>query len=1067
MLRVRRKVGSPAGFAHICRPYLRCPRQSTPFRSFATETSPDDASKPSSTSKADAEQILKQLRVSSDKLNSRIKKLEKDVKGEESQSQKKKQNAAKSKAKAPKKKSNKADISEALAVAKRVYGVDQLKKSKRKKKGPKPSSPRIQNVQQAANGANSPETTSWAAGQQAGTWTSLREKLQGGSATKFTNALNTTQEDFAASFLDHDQHIITNTQMAESRSKVEPSTERVKASKRRTLPVHTINPQEIQMRPVEEESRRPVPVLAHRLDKVLFNDGPYQLQDKRTLVYNFDPYLASIMPIEEFDFNALKEYVTSSKDNRLTELCLKYGKKYSGSTSSMTALLSHFHFLLSAWRRPNFDHLSRAFEVEYTTFTGLTRGPAAAFARFNDGAYAIDADKEFDSASVLSMLGKSMEKLLTLPKDHFEKYRKDRSHELSEEEKNGEESYHYTTMGDFMMRSQLDAHDPRLPGTGMFDLKTRAVVSIRMDVGGYHKGIGYEILDRFGTWESFEREYYDMIRAAFLKYSLQVRMGRMDGIFVAFHNTQRIFGFQYISLEEMDVAMHGTANRKVGDQEFKVSIKLLNDLLDRAAERFPKKSLRLHIETRPTNPPLTYFFAEPVDDKEIQETQEKGKAAVDRFEKEILGISRGKQKADEARLSEELASQADDGQENSNDSQTLPSIDKSLKQKSWDEMMAKVDQTVEDDAAGLESVREALEEALEQSGLLAGKSEQERDAYLTELVEALAKELKIGRGGGSEVEESEQTETASDESQEVTQSSSEAGEYSVDVDPSVEAESVLSRSDAESGTSTANLNIDHIQDVPAVTVDEAAVESIISSTDDTPTDTSLKDLILKVAQDVDNKTSNLGTFEQVLSKLVQDQKELSSEIEEMDTTNVDDIPTETIKTSEKDKSSLRRDAQMGTGNPEKEILGLYVTVRNIVNGQVAERLNHSKSDEVPDWKVEYMVTELPSHKARLVLKQIKERRKKSLTMNPDYQDMNWYRMWGGSLPKRTAAGRKYRRLVLDREKRAGVKVAWHTGRIRSHRMIPSAKDSNKTHKEASDEKTPKEETSDQGTQTQG
>jgi hypothetical protein len=31
------------------------------------------------------------------------------------------------------------------------------------------------------------------------------------------------------------------------------------------------------------------------------------------------------------------------------------------------------------------------------------------------------------------------------------------------------------------MRSQLDAYDPRLPGTGMFDLKTRAAVSIRME----------------------------------------------------------------------------------------------------------------------------------------------------------------------------------------------------------------------------------------------------------------------------------------------------------------------------------------------------------------------------------------------------------------------------------------------------------------------------------------------------------------------------------------------------------------------------------------------------------
>ncbi len=32
------------------------------------------------------------------------------------------------------------------------------------------------------------------------------------------------------------------------------------------------------------------------------------------------------------------------------------------------------------------------------------------------------------------------------------------------------------------MRSQLDCQDHRLPGTGVFDIKTRASLSIRMDL---------------------------------------------------------------------------------------------------------------------------------------------------------------------------------------------------------------------------------------------------------------------------------------------------------------------------------------------------------------------------------------------------------------------------------------------------------------------------------------------------------------------------------------------------------------------------------------------------------
>lgn len=139
------------------------------------------------------------------------------------------------------------------------------------------------------------------------------------------------------------------------------------------------------------------------------------------------------------------------------------------------------------------------------------------------------------------------------------------------------------------MRSQLDCHDHRLPGKGTFDIKTRAALVIRHDRANYEASLqstlpaqpcvyllglidtqensAYDIHKLTGLKESFEKEcvvmqfsrvrsgahflvlrFYDMSRAAFLKYSMQVRIGDMDGIFVAYHNTARIFGFQYISL---------------------------------------------------------------------------------------------------------------------------------------------------------------------------------------------------------------------------------------------------------------------------------------------------------------------------------------------------------------------------------------------------------------------------------------------------------------------------------------------------------------------------------------
>lgn len=516
----------------------------------------------------------------------------------------------------------------------------------------------------------------------------------------------------------------------------EPPTTEVKEawknSSMRKLIISSVSSRGLQVDPIETE-RVPIPSLSYGLERVLFNPGVYCLQDPRSRVYNFDPYLSQIMPIQEFDFNALKQYVTSSKDTTLIRIAKEHGKKYTGSTSSMTSMLSHFHYLLSSWREIDTSMLSRTIQPDSVQFTRLMRGPAAVFLHWKDGAYAIDADKEFDTANILSMLGKSMEKLLTLPTEEYERYRHVNSDQITEEERNAEEAFHYTGFGDFMMRSQLDAYDPRIPGTGTFDLKTRAVVSIRMDARGFHKGLGYEIRKRFGQWESFEREYYDMIRSAFLKYSLQVRMGRMDGIFVAFHNTQRIFGFQYIPLEEMDLALHGTSNKSLGTKEYLLSLKLLNDVLDRATKRFPEQSLRIHFETRTSvGAPFMYIFAKPVTKEDIDEVQNAGKSSIEAFEKEMLGIAKEEADADSEPIVEnDDVVDEDDDTEESSVAQEMSSLE------AWKEVRHMVEDAVNDDELGVGAVREAIEDSLEQSGLLHARSSAEARRYVDALLSAL------------------------------------------------------------------------------------------------------------------------------------------------------------------------------------------------------------------------------------------------------------------------------------------------------------------------------------------
>ena len=778
----------------------------------------------------------------------------------------------------------------------------------------------------------------------AGIWSSLRSRLQ---ATETASSQDDMESSIAKKVPKSAAHDAATTPEKKPGKKTKRPKTKV------PLEVKTIQPNLLRLNPVDETPISRIPTLHHNLDRVLFNPGVYHMQDHRSGVFNFDPYLASIMPVDDFDFDALKEYITSSKDARLRQLCAAHGMKYCGSTSSMTSILSHLHFLLSAWRRPNFDHLSRSLELESLNFTMLSRGPVAAFAHFQDGVYAIDADKEYDTENVLSQLGHSMEKLLTLPKEEFEKYRRTKSHQLTEEEKNAEESYHFTTLGDFMMRSQLDAHDPRLPGSGVVDVKTRAVVSIRMDVGGYEKGVGYEIRKRFGQWESFEREYYDMIRAAFLKYSLQVRMGRMDGIFVAYHNTQRIFGFQYVSLAEMDQAIHGTSDTRLGDMEFKCSIALLNDLMDRATKKFPGRTLRLHVETRPTKVPLTYFFVEPVTEEQMKTIQAAGTPSVEQLEREIRDLSDEEREAESASEHQGKAKSEGIYKANKETSSSDP-----LGEDAWAEMMDKVDDAVENESLGVSSVKEAIQEALEQSGLLQDKTELQSEKYLDELVSALT-------AHSSETKEARESREA--------KAKSEGG------DPEPSASS-----------------------------------------------TTLTDLILRVTEAVHENRPNLRAFEQKIADLATQAKRADSTATETPSDHKSceaaaagaDSESDAMKSSTGDREVAAEDSE----EKVPELLGMYVSIRNRVDGEFVERPEISDQDF--DWAVQYTVTELPDKRAQRIYSKIKKRRKEVLAIDPSARSADWYRFFRGRLPIYTKEGRKFREKKTLQEANSPIYVAW-------------------------------------------
>ncbi|KAM7212559.1 Mitochondrial protein Pet127 domain containing protein [Rhypophila decipiens] len=721
---------------------------------------------------------------------------------------------------------------------------------------------------------------------------------------------------------------------------------RLKARKRLINDPSILDADEYKLKAVGGGDQPPVARLAHGLDRVLFNPGVYHLQDPRSRVYNFDPYLSRIIPVKEFDFDALKKYITSSEDTKLIEMAATHKREYTGSTSSMTSILSHFHFLLSMLRPVDALTTSRHFEVVSNKFTRSSTAPIAAFLHYKDGVYAIDADKEFDNATVLMLLGHSMEKLLTVPKEEFQKYHKAHSSQLTEEERNTPEPYHYSLLGKFLMRSQIDAYDPRLPGTGTFDLKTRAVAPIRLSTRDMKRGLGYEIRNRFGQWESYEREYHDLTRSGFLKYSLQVRIGRMDGCFVAYHNTERIFGFQYVPLSEMDQALHGTPNPDVGDREFNLSIGLLEKALDKATQRFPKRSLRLHFETRPTSTaPVMYIFAEPVTDEQIKKVQEKSRKKVDDLEQEVLEVEQELDKAhdnlptidgDAAQDSGVTGEPTHGGELNV---VAKPFAGEEACKAIWVEIQEKIKTAnfLKDGKTGREIVRICIKSALLESGILDSSDPDLLLRYIEALFDAVAPK--------------EWSEASALDSLTAPESVPESGEISLK-DRLLGFASVVIPSLRQSvppAAEAALLKDLFFQLASSVKTDQNLMQPPQESSAAQAAEDS-------VSQDI----LNLRKFMAILSTLANKLDPSSAAVEK----------------------AVEEPVEEDEESPPTELLGIILKVENIVNGKPVTRPDGNKP--IQDWRVEYELEEITDHqKAHRLYAQLRERRRKAFARSEE------------------------------------------------------------------------------------
>ncbi|KAG1787452.1 RNA processing-related protein, mitochondrial RNA degradation [Suillus plorans] len=400
---------------------------------------------------------------------------------------------------------------------------------------------------------------------------------------------------------------------------------------------------------------KPIARLAHGLDRVLFNPGVHWLQDPRSRVYNFTPWLESIPKVTDFAFERVTGFIRSSQDDDLHTLAKIHSRPYVGSTSSLTGLLSHIYFLISGGKEVDTSVLSGAFAHEPTNFTPGQRMPSSIVLRYKDGVWAIDSNKDGEDDSqknVLTWMGTLLEKFVTVPEPEFKTFLRSSPALAEGEEDKRREAYRYAKSDRFLMRSQLDCVDPRLPGTGVFDVKTRAAVPIRLDLLNFEENSGYLIRTLHGPLESFEKEYYDLIRSAFLKYSFQARIGNMDGVFVAYHNTARVFGFQYISLEEMDARLFGQDVKPAGvvnsdsaptrgTRVFEKCVKLLEVVMDEIVGVFGERSVKCTFETRERSSKMN-IWVEPVEWDAEKEGKGNNVAELKEVEDETKVAEQGK-----------------------------------------------------------------------------------------------------------------------------------------------------------------------------------------------------------------------------------------------------------------------------------------------------------------------------------------------------------------------------------------------------------------------------------------
>ena len=338
---------------------------------------------------------------------------------------------------------------------------------------------------------------------------------------------------------------------------------------------------------IQDESQwDKIPRLTHNLDQIVEQPGIYKIEDLKGSMPkpSFD-FLKNIPQPHEMDFSQIPDYSPPSYDVNLREFARFSKSKYLMSTSTISSIISQVYYLFSVFQEADYEELPSYGKADMRRYMNAQRKPSSSFLRCVDkenDIYALDSDSGVFPPyhKILMDMGNILEKVYTMEPEHFEGVFIKGKQDLSKYSLVEEDYHRFLKINDDLcLRSQIDCQSTLPNGEKIvYEIKTRATAPQRYEVTRYKDFMDYKVDPIIGFMNSFEREYYDLIRGAFMKYFFQLKIGGMDGALIGFHNTVSNFGFEYVKRSTIEKLIFGNAFK--ADVVFMVCSKIVTTILD-------------------------------------------------------------------------------------------------------------------------------------------------------------------------------------------------------------------------------------------------------------------------------------------------------------------------------------------------------------------------------------------------------------------------------------------------------------------------------------------------------